>query len=128
MTRTALLLLLPLVLIGCGGRAARSVAPATGNMLGPDEFGNSQMSSAYDVINSLRPHWLQSRGPQSLTNQSAGALMVYVDNTRMGSVEVLRQLRPGVVESAQYLGASEATMRFGSNHAGGAILINTRRR
>jgi hypothetical protein len=126
-TRTAILLLLTLVLGSCGGRAARSGGAGSGNVLGADEFQDTQMTSAYDVINSLRPHWLQGRGPQSLTNQAAGALVVYVDNVRLGTVDVLRQLRPGVVESAQYLGASEATMRFGSNHAGGAVLITTRR-
>jgi len=114
--------LLTLVLVGCGGHTAGRSEGASRDRIGVEEISQTSTQNAYEMIRSLRPHWLR------VSNPGAGPVVVYVDGTRAGGVEMLRQLRATYVESAQHLNASAAAARYGLNHSGGAILIVTRRR
>jgi hypothetical protein len=98
------------------------------NRISPEEIQNAQTQNAFDMIRSLRPAWLSTRGQQSLSNPTAGQVVVYLDGARAGGVETLRQIQALDIESAQYMNAAEAGSRFGLDHTGGAILITTRRR
>jgi len=120
-----------LVLVGC----ASSPDPGSGgaprresNRITSEEIRQVQAQSTYDLIRSLRPAWLERRGQHSLTNPAAGQVVVYVDGTRTGGPDFLRQIPAINVESAQYLSGTEAGSRFGLDHSGGAILVTTRRR
>ncbi len=67
----------------------------------------------------LRPRWLRGRG---------GDLpVVYVEQVRRGELEVLERLVPEDVAELRFLSAGDATLRFGTNHAGGAILVSLKR-
>jgi hypothetical protein len=46
---------------------------------------------------------------------------------RMGGVGALRQVRVHNIATMRFMTPSDATTRFGTGHAGGAILILTRR-
>ena len=81
-------------------------------------------SSAYDLIQKLRPIWLRKRGQTSFTQESD--IVVYLDGTRMGNREALRSVRTDILESLEFLDARRATNRFGSGHINGAILLATR--
>lgn len=96
---------------------------------------------AFDLIRALRPNWLQIRGVQSLgspseqrpgerepTTRTAVDVMVYVDGLRMGGPGILRQILASDIQEARYLGPTEASARFGTDHTGGAILITTQQR
>ena len=80
-----------------------------------------------DAVRQLRPHWLRTRGPTSLRNPGRSAIVVYVDDVRLGGVEYLETLRAASVASMEYLDGSEASVRFGTGHEGGAILVRTPR-
>ena len=114
--------LLGIVVAGCGGHAAGRSEGASRDRIGVDEISQASAQNSYEMIRSLRPHWLRVSNPAALP------VVVYVDGTRAGGVEVLRQLPAPYVESAQYLNGSAAAARYGLNHSGGAILILTRRR
>jgi hypothetical protein len=92
------------------------------------ELRNSSATNLYQAVQVMRPQWLRTRGPTSLggtarTGGEGSQLMIYMDNTRYGSVESLRSLSlQGIVE-LRYLDASEATNRFGTGHTMGAIVI-----
>jgi len=109
---------------GAGDGAPRRQA----NRITTEEIRQAQTQNAYDMIRALRPAWLQTRGAQSITNPGAGQVVVYLDGTRAGGAETLRQIPALDVESAHYLSGPEAGSRFGLDHTGGAILITTRRR
>ena len=53
--------------------------------------------------------------------------MVYLDGIRVRGVDVLRHISVSDVQSISYLDALTATIRYGTNHTGGAILVVTQR-
>ena len=83
------------------------------------------VSSAYTVIEDLRPIWLRKRGNTSFLQE--GEIRVYQDNVSIGGVENLRNIHPDNIESIQFLDARRANFRFGPGHEHGVILVNTRR-
>lgn len=130
--------LLASVLAGCGAsRSAEEGGPRRqANVLSAEEIQNEARSlHAFDLIRALRPNWLHVGGPQSLGRPSGGTPtgpqvyqpMVYLDGSRMGPPEMLRQILAASVQEARFLSATEASSRFGYDHLGGAILITTRR-
>lgn len=82
-------------------------------------------SSAFDLIQKVRPVWLRWRGSTSFTQETD--VQVYLDGTRMGGREALRDIATQDVDTMEHLDARRATARFGSGHVNGAILIRTRR-
>ncbi len=84
-------------------------------------------STAYDVVNRLRPQWLRSRGSSSFLDSRPSLPVVYLDGVRHGQIQRLRDIEANALEEIRYLGASAATNRFGTGHPGGAILVVTRR-
>jgi hypothetical protein len=51
---------------------------------------------------------------------------VYVDGTRYGNLESLRQIVPSGIFSVRYYSPSNAEARFGPGHLLGAIEVTTR--
>jgi hypothetical protein len=76
--------------------------------------------SAFEAIQRLRPRWLQSRTGWLPT--------VHVDGSVRGAgEEILASIPCSEVEGMQYLNAADATTRFGTDYANGAILVTTKR-
>lgn len=76
------------------------------------------------VIEQLRPQMLRVRGTTTLGNAATtDVIWVYVDGTRMGTLEVLSNFGAHEVREVRYLSPSEATNRYGTGHVQGAILI-----
>ena len=75
--------------------------------------------SALQAVERLRPRWTQSRAGDSP--------VLYVDGARRSSVNDLQSIRLNDVEQMEYMSASDATTRYGTGHAGGAIMVTTRR-
>jgi len=76
--------------------------------------------SAFEAIQRLRPRWLQSR---------TGLLpTVHVDGSvRNAGEEILASISCSDVQEMQYMSASDATTRFGTDYVNGLILITTRK-
>ena len=122
------MLRLPFVLIiavllgsACGGGGSKPAGPAPRDRetLLPEEWGTRNFYSAYDAIAALRPMWLSKRGPD-------GAIQVYVDDNRLGGIEVLRNVRTTSISLIKHLDGIQAAARYGLGHDQGAILISTR--
>ena len=77
--------------------------------------------TVYDAIQRLRPQWLTNSRARNVGSNDQ--LVVYLDTNRYGTIESLRQLPIGGITDIRYLNAAEATNRFGTGHAGGAIVI-----
>jgi hypothetical protein len=88
------------------------------------EIVASTATTGLELVQRLRPQWLRTRGQDSLRNGSS--LVVYVDARRVGGVNVLGQIPVKDMREVQYLDGREATMRFGTDHGAGVILVRTR--
>lgn len=116
------------VLVACGGassRGARQPRPS------PDVLTRADLEplagiTARQAIERLRPRFLRSRGTTSIMNANADRIWVYVDNARLGGIEVLDQLQVHDIGEIRYLNGPDATNRFGMGHTAGAIVITRR--
>jgi hypothetical protein len=88
-------------------------------------YGNQPL---WQVISKERPSWLATRGTAGLSVQDAGDIVVYVNGTKMGGREYLRDVTADVVTSVRFLSGAEAQTRYGMNHQYGAIVITTLKR
>ena len=125
---SSLSLVAGLLLLAAACSAAGSArAPVTSrDVITRDQLRLDDAESVHAVVERLRPHWLRKRG--SNTVRDDGDIVVYVDDTRMGGPEVLRQILASQVESARFLDAGRAQYRFGVGHAYGAIVVTSRSR
>src|SRR5687768_12862861 len=124
--RSAGLMVLLLLTAAC---ASTSQGPRTSGrrdarQLTAEEIRASSASNMYDVIRSQRPEWLIKGGQTSINME--GDIVVYVDHVALGGPESLRSIDVQSVQSARFLNASEAQMRYGVGHMHGAIVVVTR--
>jgi hypothetical protein len=119
-----LVLAMVVVLVACAS-AAPGTPRADRDVLTLEEIDGSDQPNAYDLVRTLRPQWLRSRGPSSINNENP--IMVYVDGNRMGGPETLSLVPSLSIEEMRFLSPSEAQSRYGLNHTNGAIVILTRR-
>lgn len=122
-----------LLTLGACGPAPVSNDPFAGrnrSVLLQDEISSSRSlgANAYELLSQLRPEYLRNRGALSIKNNVQATAVVYVDGTKYGDLESLRNVNAEHIFRVDYLGASDATTRFGTDHAGGAILISTKTR
>jgi hypothetical protein len=110
------------------GGAAAGTRSHDRNRISGDELRASMATNLYDAIHALRPQWLVKRGSRSLTPEMEGDIVVYQEITRLGGPEILRGITVSDVQEAQFLSPGEATMRFGTGHPHGAIVIVMRSR
>ena len=109
---------------GCasGGGGGEGSTRRDPNLITAEELAQYTNLTCLEVIQRLRPRWLQSRGSEQNP-------VVYQDGSRMGLAEdVLAGISANAVVSMKYLNASDATTRYGTGHGSGAIEIATRRR
>lgn len=89
--------------------------------------------SAYDIVRTLRPTMMTSRGITTAASQSQSAVReadasvkVYVNGMWYGGVESLATISANSVREIRWLSAVDATIRFGTGNVAGAIVVSTR--
>lgn len=83
-------------------------------------------SDVYEAVQKLRPSWLTSRGPTSLTDSSPSVVSVFLNGNHVGDSEFLHNLRPDDIDRLRYYEAGEASARFGMGHPRGVIEVYPR--
>ena len=118
--RRPLLVLTTLVVAACAsaGQGGDDRPRRDPNLITFVEMADWSANTLYEVIQTLRPRWLQGRG--------RGAPAVVLDNRRV-DLGTLRTLRPTDVELVRWVSAPDATTRFGTGYANGLIEVETRR-
>ena len=114
-------LLLALAAVACtSGAVAGTRPPGSLDRITEAELEPIAHMSAFEAIERLRPRWLQSRTGLFPT--------VHVDGSaRNAGEEILASIPCSEVQEMRYLSASDATTRFGTDYANGAILITTKK-
>lgn len=126
-TRLATLALLVPLVAGCAAATgpAGGTPPREANRLRVEEIRQAQAQNGFELIRTLRPLWLQGRGSNSLGSSRGGEVVVYLNGSRAGTPEILRQIPSRDFWEALFLSPSEATARYGTGHTRGAIVIST---
>ncbi len=126
MTRRILSLALLALLAGCASTASGGRSLQSRNVITTEEIESLNVSTAYEVIQQLRPHFLQGRGQSSIQDPGSSMPVVYVNGVRYGPPSVLQGLRAMDLREIRFLSASDATTRYGTGHVGGVIEVDTR--
>lgn len=114
--------------------AGTAAAPASAtprrdrNVLLRTELTEVQVAemNALQAIRQFRPNFFTGGSSPSLSG-AGGRLMVYVENIRQGGPDALTHIRMTEVERIEFMSASEATLKYGTGHTGGAIVVRRRR-
>ncbi len=129
------MLVLTLATVAFAGGCAANRQAGSGTQL--DRISNDELNSVpgvrnlYDVVERLRPRWLEMRAGDRTFAVGTGraTIVVFQDQSYLGDVEMLRQLSPDVAFDLQWLDgptASSTLAGLGSQHVAGAIIIHTR--
>ena len=78
---------------------------------------------ALTAIRQLRPAFFRTRGPQSFSNASAGAVQVSQDYGPLQPVGQLASIDTRSLVQVRYLNANDAQTRFGINANGGPVIV-----
>ncbi len=118
---------LSLVVAACSTAGTTGGESPRSNVIVADELAEVSHMNAQDAVRRLRPIWLRVRGQSTFRVQAVG-IRVYVDGTLMGdTADELRQIRVSDIAEMRFLTAGEATIRFGTHHQEGAILVVLKR-
>ena len=122
----AFLLVVASVMNGCGaGAGTRGGDGQSQRQLLAAEMEASGYTDAFSVVQALRPQWLWTRGTSTINQEES--IKVYLDGSRMGGPDYLRQIPVRSISSIRFLDGLEATNRWGLDHGLGAIVVSTRR-
>ena len=107
---------------------ACATTPSTGgsserNRVSGEELAATNSPMVYEALNMLRPQWMSSRGPISMTNSEEARPNVYQNGTQVGDLEYLRRVYVMDVDYLRYWPAGEAGARFGMGNPRGVIEI-----
>lgn len=107
---------------GGGGASSGDSGPRrSANLITAEELTDLASESALTAVRRLRPRWLQSRGA------AANMPVTLLDGQRLGiDPNALDQISVSDIGSIRYLSASDATLRYGTNYPGGAIVVESR--
>lgn len=122
-----LLLLLCLLSSACAAAGEREGERARPNVLTAEQIEESVGANLYEVVEELRPRWLQIRGVSSL-QQGSAQIGIFVNRVYQGGPEALRAMPKAGVSRMQYMDGPEASARLrtpGNTALAGAILVET---
>ena len=125
-TRVPLGLLLLIAISGCTAATAANGASRDINVITQEEIAQTNRNSVFEVIEMLRPQWLQGRSAQSVNNRDGG-IVVYMDDVRYGDLTSLRTINTAGIFRMERFNATAASQRWGPGHSDGVIVISTRR-
>jgi len=119
-----------LVLIAALATSGCLPPPETGNaedveIISQEEIANaSQAGSAYELIETLRPYWLESRGPTSAVDDPiTGAKPNFYLNQSQITEQEVRSIRAAEIQRIIAMSAAQANLRYGSGNENGAIVL-----
>jgi hypothetical protein len=135
--RMALVCTVALLLVACGGGGSGTPSQATTasqpsasqTVRGPADLiteaeinANARYDNALEVIQNLRPQMLRPR-----TGAGTQPIRLYIDDVQMNDMNGLATMPPHRIKEIRYLNPRDATTRWGTGHAGGVIVVTTKR-
>ena len=132
--KTSLLAFVTLMLVfgatACSSSGTASGGPARAsrnpNLVTAAELAESTQINLFDALRRLRPAWLRVRGSGTVRSNQETFIQVYIDNVLRGSSALLARIRTSSVSEIRYMDPNDASLRYGSSHRDGAIMITLR--
>jgi hypothetical protein len=136
--RTVLFVAAILAIGACGGGAGTGASATTesrrtrgpADLITETEVSTGSYQTALEVVQNLRPGMLIPRGvgsDASGLSATSIAIIVYMDDVRLGEVQSLVNIPASRVKEIRFLNARDATTRYGTGHSSGVILVTTKR-
>jgi hypothetical protein len=110
--------------MGSAGAAGGAGGGGGANQIVRDQF-NPEDENAYLIVRRLRPSWLRPRTQGTFNNPEPAIPQVYLDQAHIGDANVLESISATQIASIEYMGALDATTRYGTGFAGGLIIVRT---
>ena len=107
----------------CKSAPTRETRRVDRTVITRDQMLDGSYVTVYDAVAALRSNWLRPRGPDSFVLPSI--VWVYIDGTRAGDVEVLRNIQPKLVNTVRFYDGPTATGRWGVDNGSGVIHVST---
>ncbi|HZI29387.1 MAG TPA: hypothetical protein VFD64_14555 [Gemmatimonadaceae bacterium] len=123
-TRQLLFVAVLTTVTGCGARQGAAGTRGDRNVITFEQLQEGGYRNALEAVEALRRTWLIER-PDGLTTQRE--VQVYLDNSRLGGIQSLRQVSTSDIASIRYIDAATAINRWGVDHSQGVIMIETRK-
>lgn len=124
--RTRFLPLLPglaLLTASCGLPSPAEAPGGERNVVSAKQMIEVSAQTVYDALERLRPDWLTTRGPSSLTDSMPDGPSVFIGGNRVGDADFLRDISADAVDQVRYYEAGAAGVRFGRGHPRGVIEV-----
>lgn len=129
--------------LGCAASSGPAAGSPAAPRADPDVISTAEIEAqpfrdAYDIVQRLRPAWFTRKsgtstarrmGTSSSNSATGAGLVVYLENSRLGGVDALRQVEAKSIGSLKFLDAATATATLpgiGSSVVSGAIVIRLR--
>ena len=126
-SRFVMPLMLAFVIAGCSSKATPMAGSrAEANLLTQQQLVSSNADNLYDALEKLRPEWLRSRGPVSMTNAEPSRASIFMNGQLMGKPDFLRDVNIIDITEVRYWPAGPAAAKFGMGHPRGVIEITRR--
>jgi len=104
------------------------------NTIIPAEFqSRDDLRTAWDITRILRPQWFRITGRAASTAwdrsdvPTKGEPIVYLDNTRQISIDILKTIRSAEIVEIKYMEPQKAMALYDDAHWAGAIFVTTNR-
>lgn len=95
-------------------------APRDQHLIEGDELKVATAQNLYDVVRIQRPAWLT----KTVRNLSGNdAIVVYLNDRKIGPLNILREISVNAARSLQYLSPTEAQLRYGPTHGSLAAIV-----
>ena len=125
LSKTTIMAAFIAVAAGCAPNSGSAqLAPAALGMVTAEDISLSGGSTALDGVFLLNPGIQTGRAMPELDTGRRPLPVVYLDGARV-DYDTLRSVAVIEIEEMRYLDPTEAQMRYGLNHQGGAIVVQT---
>ena len=121
--RSLTLLSIMLLSGACASNQGATGQRADRNVITREQIQQNGYRTAYDAVEALHAPWLVTRADGLRTQRE---VQVYLDNTRLGGVETLRQVVAAQILRITWIDAPTAINRWGVDHSQGVIMVVTR--
>ncbi len=115
------------IAVACATSGSTSGSPRQdSSVITREQILQNQYRTAYEAVQALHSPWLVTRGTDSFSNPTQ--IWVYLNETRLGGVEMLREIATSTISYIRHYDGIAASARWGLDHGQGAIYVSTTRR